>query len=48
MLHTTRRMLDVSGSSIQSLAKVTCDGLVKYYLVQMLLLYRVSWLRNAR
>jgi hypothetical protein len=48
LLHTIRRMLQASGSCFQSRAEVNYDVLPKYYLIQTLLLYRVSWLCNAR
>jgi hypothetical protein len=45
LLHTIRRMLEASGGGLQSHAQANYDVLLKHYLVQMLLLHRVSWLR---
>jgi hypothetical protein len=48
LLHTTRRMLEASGGRFQSHSEANYDVLLEHYLGQMLLLYRVSWLCNAR
>jgi hypothetical protein len=48
LLHTIRRMLEASGGRFQSYAQANYDVLLEHYLVQMLLLYRVSCLCNAR
>jgi hypothetical protein len=48
LLHTIRRMLEASGGCFQSRAEANYDVLLEHYLVQSLLLYRVSWLCNAR
>ena len=44
MLHTIRRMLEASGGRFQRHSEANYDVLLEHYLVQMLLLYRVSWL----
>ena len=48
LLHTIRRMLEASGGRFQSHSEANYDVLLEHYLVQMLLLYRVSCLCNAR
>lgn len=42
MLHTIRRMLEASGGRFQCHAEANYDVLLEHYLLQMLLLYRVS------